>query len=100
MNARKSRRRFTQEFKDDATSLVVEQGYSCAEVGRRLGVSENNVNRWVRQHRDKYESASTDGLTRDQLEAELKRLRKENKRLEMEREILKKAAAFFANESK
>ena len=100
MHARKARRRFTQEFKDDAVSLVVEQGYSSAEVGRRLGVSENNVNRWVRQYRDKYESVSTDDLTREQLEAELKRLRKENKRLEMEREILKKAAAFFANESK
>jgi len=100
MNARKARRRFTQEFKDDAVSLVVEQGYSSAEVGRRLGVNENNVNRWVRQYRDKYESASTDGQTREQLETELKRLRKENKRLEMEREILKKAAAFFANESK
>ena len=100
MNARKNRRRFTQEFKDDAVSLVIEQAYSCAEVGRRLGVSENNVNRWVRLYRDQHEGTSTDGLTRDQLEAELKRLRKENKRLEMEREILKKAAAFFANESK
>ena len=100
MNARKTRRRFTKEFKSDAVGLVVEQGYSCAEVGRRLGVSENNVNRWVRQYRDKNESLSTDGLTREQLEVELKRLRKENKRLEMEREILKKAAAFFANESK
>lgn len=100
MNARKTRRRFTKEFKSDAVGLVVEQGYSCAEVGRRLGVSENNVNRWVRQYRDKNESLSTDGLTREQLKAELKRLRKENKRLEMEREILKKAAAFFANESK
>lgn len=100
MNARKTRRRFTKEFKDDAIGLVLEQGYSCAEVGRRLGVSENNVNRWVRQYRDKYESISSDGLSREQLEAELKRLRKENKRLEMEREILKKAAAFFAKESK
>lgn len=100
MNARKTRRRFTKEFKDDAVSLVVEQGYSCAEVGRRLGVSENNVNRWVRRHRDQSESPSSEGLTREQLESELKRLRKENKRLEMEREILKKAAAFFANESK
>ena len=100
MNARKTRRRFTKEFKSDAVGLVVEQGYSCAEVGRRLGVSENNVYRWVRQYRDKNESLSTDGLTREQLKAELKRLRKENKRLEMEREILKKAAAFFANESK
>jgi hypothetical protein len=69
MNARKTRRRFTNEFKSDAVGLVVEQGYSCAEVGRRLGVSENNVNRWVRQYRDKHESTSSDGLTREQLEA-------------------------------
>ena len=100
MNTKRVRRNYTKEFKIDAVSLVIEQAYSSAEVGRRLGVSENNVNRWVRQYRDQNESKSTDGLTRDQLEAELKRLRKENKRLEMEREILKKAAAFFANESK
>jgi transposase len=100
MNARRTRRRFTQEFKDDAVSLVLEQGYSCAEVARRLGVPENNVNRWVRIHREHQESESPNGLSREELEAELKRLQKENKRLEMEREILKKAAAFFANESK
>ena len=100
MNVPRTIRRFTQEFKDDAISLVIEQGYSCAEVGRRLGVSENNVNRWVRQYREKNESESPSGLSREQLEAELKRLRKENKRLEMEREILKKATAFFANERK
>jgi transposase len=51
-------------------------------------------------YREKNQAPSTDGLSREQLEAELKRLRKENKRLEMEREILKKAAAFFANEPK
>ena len=95
----KTGRRFTKEFKDDAVSLVVEQDYSCSEVGHCLGVSENNVNRWVRQYRDKSESASTDGLTREQLKTELKRLRR-NKRLEMEGEILKNPAAFFANESK
>ena len=100
MNARNSRRRCTKEFKADAVSLVIEQGYSSAEVARRLGVNENNVNRWVRQYRDNNEKTSTDGLTREQMETEIKRLRKENKRLEMEREILKKAAAFFANESK
>jgi transposase len=100
MSTVKTRQRFTQEFKADAVNLVLEQGYNCAEVGRRLGISENNVNRWVRQHRDYNESPSPDGLSREQLEAELKRLHKENKRLEMEREILKKAAAFFANESK
>ncbi len=100
MNAPRSRRRFTQEFKDDAVSLVIDQGYSCAEVARRLGVSDNNVNRWVREYRQRNEIESADGLSREQMEAELKRLHKENKRLEMERDILKKAAAFFANESK
>jgi transposase len=100
MNARRTRRKFTAEFKDDAVSLVLEQGYSCAEVARRLDVPENNVNRWVRKCRERLENESASGLSREQLEAELKRLRKENKRLEMEREILKKAAAFFANESK
>jgi transposase len=99
MNAPRTRRKFTQEFKDDAVQLVLEHGYSCAEVARRLGVCGNNVNRWVRQHRERHEAESSDGLSREQLQAELKRLRKENKRLEMEREILKKAAAFFANES-
>jgi transposase len=100
MNAPRTRRSFTKEFKDDAVSLVIDQGYSCAEVARRLGVCENNVNRWVRLHRERNEDQPTDGLSREQMEAELRRLRKENKRLEIEREILKKAAAFFANESK
>ena len=100
MNAPRTRRNFTQEFKDDAVSLVIEQGYKCAEVARRLGVRENNVNRWVREHRKRNELPLPDGLSREQMEIELKRLRKENKRLEMERDILKKAAAFFANESK
>jgi transposase len=63
-------------------------------------VPGNNVNRWVREYRKRHEIESADGLSRDEMEAELKRLRKENKRLEMERDILKKAAAFFANEPK
>ena len=100
MNVPRSRRKFTQEFKDDAVSLVIDQGYSCAEVARRLGVSDNNVNRWVREYRQRNEIESANGLSPEEMEAELKRLRKENKRLEMERDILKKAAAFFANESK
>ena len=58
MTAQKTRRRFTQEFKEDAVSLVIDQGYNCAEVSRRLGVSENNVSRWVRRYRDQNESAS------------------------------------------
>jgi transposase len=91
------RRRFTDDFKRDAVKLVIEQGYNTSEAGRRLGVSQSNISRWVRQYRQATENPS--GTDRD-LEAENKRLRKENQRLLMEREILKKAAAFFASESK
>lgn len=96
MNNKKQRRDFTNEFKNDAVKLVIEQGYSATEVGRRLGVHHSNVSRWVRDHRRRLENPSDS----QDLEAEVKRLRKENKRLLMERDILKKAAAFFANESK
>lgn len=94
-----TRQHFTRQFKDDAVRMVLENGYSCEETGRRLGVSGNNINRWVRQYQTHNEARTDSGLTREQLETELKRLRKENKRLEMEREILKKATAFFAKES-
>ena len=95
----KSRQRYTAEFKADAVRLVVEQDYSCAEAARRLGISANNVVRWVRQHREQQEAADQGMPSPQDLKAELRRLRKEIERLRMEREILKKAAAFFANES-
>ena len=98
MNKNRKRRKFTDDFKNDAVKLVTEQGYSCTEVGRRLGINHTNVSRWVRQHRDKLDYPANSESPQE-LEKELKRLRKENKRLLMERDILKKAAAFFANES-
>lgn len=99
MNTPRKRQRYTAEFKSDAVKLVVEHGYSCSEAARRLGVASNNVVRWVRQHRDKAEAAEQGLPSPQNLHAEIRRLRKENERLRMEREILKKAAAFFANES-
>jgi transposase len=99
MKEKGKRPNYTNEFKQDAVKLVVEQRYSCPEVGRRLGIAASNVSRWVRQYRQDQQDLSEGGIPRQELEAEIRRLKKENKRLEMEREILKKAAAFFAKES-
>jgi transposase len=100
MNEKRNRVKYTKEFKQDAVNLVIEQGYSANEVGRRLGVSQTNVSRWVREYRRDQQDLAEGGVTRKELEAEIRRLRKENQRLQMEREILKKATAFFAKESK
>jgi transposase len=100
MNEKRIRQHYTKEFKSDAVKLVLEHGYSANEVARRLGISQTNVSRWVREYRQENEPSVPGGATRSELEAEVKRLRKENQRLQMEREILKKAAAFFAKESR
>ena len=99
MNEKLNRVKYTKEFKQDAVSMVSEQGYSANEVARRLGVGQSNVSRWVRELRKDQQDGVEGEVSRKELEAEVKRLRKENQRLQMEREILKKAAAFFAKES-
>ena len=99
MNPKRRRPHYTKEFKHDAVKLVLEQGYSANEVARRLGINQTSVSRWVREQRQDQQPSSDGSTTRSQLEAEIIRLRKENQRLQMEREILKKAAAFFAKES-
>ena len=89
------RRRFTREFKLSAVQLVNQQGYSIAEAAKSLGIDPANVRGWVQQLGTEAGSApSGEGA----VQAELRRLRKENAQLLMEREILKKAAAFFARE--
>jgi len=90
-----ARRKFTREFKVSAVKLVNEQGYTIPQAAKSLGVDPNCVRYWV----DKLSGEAGlvpkgDGA----LTAEIQRLRKENARLLMEREILKKAAAFFAKE--
>jgi transposase len=92
------RRTFTEEFKQGATRLVLDEGRSCAGAARDLGLAQSVLGRWVNQARaDRNGGAS--GLTTDE-RAELSRLRSENRILRMERDILKKATAFFAQESK
>ena len=89
------RRRFSREFKMSAVKLVNEQGYSIVEAAKSLGIDAANVRDWVKKFGDESGAPpSGEGA----LKAELRRLRQENARLLMEREILKKAAAFFAKE--
>lgn len=90
-----ARRKFTREFKRSAVQLVNQQGYSIAEAAKSLGVDPNSVRGWVEKFgQEPGVAPAGEGA----MAAELRRLRKENARLLMEREILKKAAAFFAKE--
>jgi transposase len=93
---KKMRKKYDQEFKQEAVKLVTEQGYKISEVARNLGIQAGIISRWKRELQAQ---RSGEHLGLDQ-QAELRSLREENRRLRMEREILKKAAAFFANESK
>jgi transposase len=96
MATERTRRRFTPEFKKDAVALVTEQGDPVAKAARAVDVSENNLRRWKTELE---QEATGERLNADE-RAELARLRRENKELRMEKEILKKASALFAKEMK
>ena len=81
---------YTKEFKEEAVKLVVEQGYRISEAAKSLCVSDSAIRKWKSQLGPK-----SNKVDQDQ-QAEIKQLKKEVKRLRMEREILKKAAAYFA----
>ena len=94
------RKHFSKQFKIDAVKLVTEQGYKVSEAARNLGIHHSSLRRWKQQlETDGNQAFPGKGHMTSEKE-ELYRLRKENKRLRMEREILKKATAFFVNESK
>jgi len=95
-----TRKRYSKEFKLDAISLVLEQGYTQAEAARSLEVNANMLGRWIKEHEaaDGQAFRGNGKLTPEQ--AEIRRLREENRRLKMEKEILKKATVFFAKETR
>jgi len=95
----KPRRLFTREFKVEAIKLVTEQGRSYAEAAHNLGIAENLLRKWKKALEAQGSQAFPGKGNLPTLEEELRRLRAENKRLQMERDILKKATAFFAKES-
>ena len=93
------RRRFSREFKLSAVKKVVEQGLSNAQVARDLAIDDKLLRDWRKALQAELDpSASV--VSGSSVEAELKRLRDENRELKIERDILKKAAVYFAKESK
>jgi transposase len=97
--AKRKRRAFTPEFKADAVRLAKAGDRSIPQVAKELDLTETALREWVKRADEEANKGPADALTTAERE-ELLRLRREVKRLEMEREILKKAAAFFAKESK
>ena len=96
----KPRRKYTREFKLAAVKLITEQGRSVAEAARSLGVSDKQLRHWkavLQQHGQQQAFPGNGNLP--PADEELRRLKEENQRLRMERDILKKATAFFAKES-
>jgi len=96
---KRKRRSFTKEYKAEVVDLVRKSGKSIGGIAKELGLTETAVRAWVRQAKVDAGRGPAGALTTEERE-ELGKLRKRVKTLEMEREILKKATAFFAKESK
>ncbi len=95
---KRTRRTFARDYKLAAVKKVIEQGLSFTEVARDLGIRDTLIHNW----RKAFEADGTRQAEVNQspsVEAQLKRLREENRQLKMERDILKKATAFFAKEN-
>lgn len=87
-------RRYSEQFKRDAVRLVIEEGYSKKKAAAAVGVHSKTIEEWVRRFGD----VPPDQIAFASVKDEMNHLRKENRRLRMEREILKKAAIYFAQE--
>ncbi len=95
---RKKRRKFSAEFKAEAAKVVRDSGKSICEVARNLDLTESSLRNWVKQAEIDAGWGPAGALSTEENE-EMRRLRREVKTLKMERDILKKATAFFAKES-
>jgi transposase len=95
-----TRKSYSKEFKLDAVSLVLDQSYTRTDAARNLDITAQMLGRWVKEHQadDGYAFRGNGKLTPEQ--EEIKKLRVQVKRLQMERDILKKAKVFFAAETK
>jgi transposase len=93
---RRARREFTPEFKRDAVELVRTSGRPIAEIARELGIYDSTLGNWVRQ--DRIDRGEQEGLTSDQ-QARLHQLERDNAKLRMERDLLKRTVAFWVKET-
>ena len=93
---RRSRRQFTEEFKRDAVELVRTSGRPIAQIARELGIYDSTLGNWVRQ--DRIDRGERDGLRSDE-HGRLRDLERENARLRMERDLLKRTVAFWVKET-
>jgi len=96
MNKKRHYNQYSKEYKEEAVALIREQGYSVPEAAKSLGINVNLIYRW----KEKIEEEQEGKLLSADERGELRKLRKEVKELRMEKEILKKASAFFAKEMK
>ena len=95
-----ARKKYPKEFKLDAISLVLDQGYTRVEAARSLGINANMLGRWIKEQEanDGQAFRGNGKLTPDQ--EEIRKLKTQVRRLEMEKDILKKATVFFAKETR
>ena len=91
-----SSKRYTEEFKIEAVHQIVDRGYSVAEVAQRLGTTTHSLYAW----KQKYGPDAAEHQEKAESEQEVRRLKKELRRVTEERDILKKAAVYFANQPK
>jgi len=96
MSKKRTYKSYSQAFKEEAVALVIEQGYSVPKAAESLGIRSNQLYQW----KQKMEQSTQNTLLSQDEKGELFALRKEVKQLRMEKEILKKASAFFAREMK
>ena len=98
-DSKRKRRKFSPQFKQDAVDLVVKQGYSFQAAASAVNVNEGSLRLWHKQLAPK-PTPCGDDASLEELRGEVKRLRRELQQAELEREILKKATAYFAKESR
>ena len=96
MTTKRTYKQYPKEFKEEAVALIIEQGYTVPEAAQSLGLNPNLLYKWKDKIEEQQQGILLSGDEREELNA----LRKENKTLLMEKEILKKASAFFAREMK